>query len=160
MKKLFLMLALGLMCTQTFAQLNYKTTQSPVDVWTILGGSAGVSYINGAYHLYLTTSNQYDAPILITLGKTKAQSLATLADLKALLDNFPKDQDIELEQGTRCTLKRNGAHSAWIFSPDRAGYSLLERVTVNGAIRGVEAFTPTWSEDTEGPDTSRQPGPH
>lgn len=97
MKKALTLLALLLISMGAMAQLN--VTSARENTIERLTQELSFDTSDSTYYIALTTSNQFDDPMLFKLGKGKESALQTIDDLLAFMEQGEKGDVITVENG-------------------------------------------------------------
>ena len=97
MKKTLALLALLIISVGAMAQLN--VTAQIDNTTEKLGQEIWYNATDSTYYLTLATTNQFDKPMLLKLGKGKQSATQTLKDLKSLISTLSKGDDVIIDNG-------------------------------------------------------------
>lgn len=97
MKKTLTLLTLLLISVGVMAQLN--VTSQRENTIEKLGQELRYDTSDSTYYLALTTTNQFDDPMIFKLGKGDKSAIQTLKDLISFLETSQKGDVIEVDNG-------------------------------------------------------------
>lgn len=140
MKKIFVIIisTMILMPTMADAQIKIESRKTTETLLSLRMGFIDLTY-NGSYFLSMSTTNQFDDPIVISLGKDKQEAMQTLQNLIDLTTSIKKGECITIENtfGEKLRIFRYCKNTISIFSDGRAGSSNTNKSELSRCLDSV-----------------------
>jgi hypothetical protein len=139
MKKIIIAVISALLFS-TMAEAQIQKTSSYQNE-TIASARAGVVKLkyDGDFFLVLTTSNQFDKPMMLKLGDSKESALLSLHDLVEISETLKGTQNIANGYGEELTLSKSMGSLA-LQSRGHAGIAYLSAGEIKKFIKKLQAY--------------------
>ena len=125
MKKTLALLVALLISVGAMAQLN--VTSAHDNTIEKLGQNLKYDSADSTYYIVLTSSNRFDDPMLLKLGKGKESAMATLKDLGGFIETAAKGDIINVDNGfgKQYALSKYDKFNIMVMGKGYAGHSFI-----------------------------------
>lgn len=110
------------------AQFKVKSTYKTEHILSIRLGFIDLNY-DGSYYLAMETTNQFDDPLILPLGKSKQKAMETIESLINITTTIKKEDTITIMTlyGEEFRIYKHGKNIISIDADYRAGYSNITK---------------------------------
>lgn len=139
MKKIIMIVITMMMLIPSVANSQIKVTGkvSTEKLLSIRMGFIELKY-DGSYYLLMSTTNRFDDPIILLLGKDKEEAMQTLQSLIDITTSIQKGECITIENAAEeLRIYRQAKNTILIFTNGRAGNSNTNKAELTRCLDAV-----------------------